>query len=254
MPGVVRTYLLPQLVDPATLAGGIAVVIDQLRASSTICAALASGAVSVVPCLTEDDARRWKDAAPAGSCLAGGEREGTLIPGFDLDNSPTSYTPERIRGKTIAFTTTNGTKAAILAQRADVLFIGCLANLSALTARIGSDERTVHIICAGTRARVTLEDTLAAGAIAEKLEALGRPIHLPDARPDDDSTMIAIRLWRDALARPGGVLESMRISRGARNLIREHLAPDIDACSRIDSTPVVPVFKAPPGAFVLANT
>jgi 2-phosphosulfolactate phosphatase len=250
MPGVVRTYLLPQLVDPAVLVGGIAIVIDQLRASTTICAAIASGATGIIPCMTEDDASAAKKARPPGTCLTGGEREGTLIPGFDLDNSPTAYTPDIIRGKTIAFTTTNGTKAAVLAEGAAVLVAGCLANLTAVARFVGVDDRPVHILCAGTRQRVTLEDTLAAGAIAERLQAAGRPIHLPDARPDDDSSLIAIRLWRDMLTREGGILAAMRESRGGRNLTREKLTADIDACSKVDAYPVVPLFDRTQRMFI----
>ncbi len=253
MPGVIRTYLLPQLVDPAALAGGVAVIIDQLRASTTICAALAAGAAGVVPCLTEDDARTVKAAATPGTCLTGGEREGVLVAGFDLDNSPSSYTDARVRGRTIAFTTTNGTKAAVLARHGEHMVIGCLANVAAVSKYLGADDRTVHLICAGTRERVSKEDAGAAGAIAERLVALGRPTNLPDARPDDDSTLLAINLWRTAREQPGGVLELMTTSRGGRNLIREDLRADIERCAQLDVYPVVPVFDPVSGAFVLAT-
>jgi 2-phosphosulfolactate phosphatase len=253
VPGVIRTYLLPQLVEPDALIGGVAVIIDQLRASTTICAALAAGAAGVVPCLTEDDARRVKAAAPTGSCLTGGERGGVMIAGFDLDNSPASYTPERVAGRTIAFTTTNGTRAAVLCRQGETMLVGCLANLSALTERIGADERPVHLICAGTRTRVSQEDAGAAGAIAERLAALGRPTNLADARPDDDSTLLALNLWRTANARPGGVLELLLASRGGRNLVREGLRADVERCARIDAYPVVPEFDALRG-FCLHST
>jgi 2-phosphosulfolactate phosphatase len=236
-------------VDPALLAGGIAVVIDQFRASTTMCAALANGATGVVPCVSEEEAAAKRAAAPVGTVLAGGEREGRLIPGFDLDNSPTAYTRERVAGKTIAFTTTNGTKAAVLAEKADVLVIGCLANVAALVKFIGVDERVVHVICAGTRQRVTLEDSLAAGAIGEALMNAGRPVQMSDARPDDDSTMMMIDLWRGALVR--GLGGELKRSRGARNLMREGLNGDIEACSVVDGIPVVPVMDRGSGAFVL---
>lgn len=253
MPGIIRTYLLPQLVDPASLPGGVAVIIDQLRASTTICAALASGAAGVVPCLTPDDATRFKAAALSGTVLTGGEREGVLISGFDLDNSPATYTPARVAGKTIAFTTTNGTKAAVLARHGEQMVIGCLGNLDALARHLGADERPIHIICAGTRDRVSKEDVGAAGAIAEKLASLGRPTNLSDARPDDDSTLLAINLWRTVREQPGGVLDLMQTSRGGRNLTREHLTRDIELCARIDAYPVVPLFNAVSGAFTLAT-
>ncbi len=251
MPGVIRTYFLPQLVDPAALAGGVAVIIDQLRASTTICAALASGAAGVAPCLTPADATNMQANALPGTCLTGGEREGVLIAGFDLDNSPASYTPQRVKGKTIAFTTTNGTKAAVLARHGEAMVVGCLGNLGALVAHLGTDDRTIHLICAGTRDRVSKEDIGAAGAIAEWLAALGRPIHLDDARPDDDSTELAINLWRAARDGPGGPFELMRTSRGGRNLTRENLTRDIELCAQVDAYPVVPIFNSVSGTFTL---
>lgn len=250
MPGVIRTYLLPQLVEPDALVGGYAIIIDQLRASTTMCAALAAGAAGVMPCLTEDDARRVKQAGAPGTCLTGGERAGVMIPDFDLDNSPAAYTREVVAGKTIAFTTTNGTRAAVLCKDGETMLVGCLGNLSALAARIGADARPVHLICAGTRTRVSQEDVGAAGAIAERLVALGRPTGLADARPDDDSTLLALNLWRTFSARSGGVLEMLTGSRGGRNLIREGLRSDIELCARIDGYPVVPEFDAARG-FVL---
>ena len=252
MPGVIRTYFLPQLVDPGALAGGVAVIIDQLRASTTICAALASGAAGVAPCLTPADATTMQENALPGTCLTGGERDGVLIAGFDLDNSPASYTPQRVKGKAIAFTTTNGTKAAVLARHGEAMVVGCLGNLGALTRYLGADERTIHLICAGTRDRVSKEDVGAAGAIAEWLAALGRPTNLDDARPDDDSTVLAIDAWRSARDRSGGMMELMQTSRGGRNLIREHLRADIDLCARIDAYPVVPLFNGVSGMFALA--
>jgi 2-phosphosulfolactate phosphatase len=249
MPGHVRTFLLPQLATAQDFAGAVAVMIDQLRASTTICAALAAGATEIIPTLEPEEAERVKSSRPPGACLTGGERGGLLIPGFDLDNSPASYTPQRVAGKAIAFTTTNGTKAALIARDAAALHVGCLANVSALAAAIGADDRPVALLCAGTRDRVTLEDCLAAGAIAAALVAHGRPIHLPDARPDDDSTLLCLRLWESALASPGGVLGALRISRGARNLTREGLADDIARCAVMDVHPVVPTWDAKSASF-----
>lgn len=243
--------MLPALIPPGALDGGVAVVIDQLRASTTICQALASGATRVVPTLEPEEACAIKAAMPLDTCLTGGERNGVLIPGFDLDNSPTHYTRERVGGKTIAFTTTNGTKAAMLAKDAHAMHIGCLANIDALAKSIGLNERVVHLICAGTRDRVTLEDVLAAGAIAERLEQLGRPLRLADARPDDDQGIIALEFWRSQSRKEGGVLNAMSDSRGGRNLAREGLHDDIAWCARVNAVQVVPTWDRVSGSFVL---
>src|SRR5579864_1736813 len=111
-------HLLPALFEPAELEGGVAVVLDVLRASTTIVHALGAGAGSVVPCGEVDETRRLAATFPAESVVLGGERGGTRIGGFDLDNSPASYTNERVHGKTVAFTTTNGTQALIRSRAA----------------------------------------------------------------------------------------------------------------------------------------
>ena len=82
----------------------------------------------------------------------GGERGGVLIPGFDLDNSPLSYTRERVQGKTIIFTTSNGTAALLHAKNAAEILVGSFANVTAICQRVANDPRPVHILCAGTRA------------------------------------------------------------------------------------------------------
>jgi 2-phosphosulfolactate phosphatase len=256
MPGLIRTHLLPQFADPAEppLAGGVAVIIDQLRASTTICAALAAGAKGVYPFFQPEEAVQARDARPPAeraSILLGGERDGLLIPGFDLDNSPLAYTAQRVSGRGIYFTTTNGTKAVQAARQSDRIVMGCLANLSALAELIASGEGPVHLICAGTRDRITLEDVLAAGAIAERLVQRGWSPSLADPRPDDDSTLLAIAVWRDVQKQDGGVLKALIGSRGGRNLCRVGLEKDVIFCAQIDAVPLVP-WLSPDGVFVIA--
>ena len=114
-----NVYALSKLVEPAELAGATAVVIDVLRAGTTIVYALAAGAEQVVPCLEVADARAMVEQFPAGTALLGGERQGLPIEGFDLGNSPDEYEPARVAGKTIVLTTTNGTRAMASAREAD---------------------------------------------------------------------------------------------------------------------------------------
>src|SRR5919201_7009620 len=91
----VQVHLLPQLIPPGRLAGGVAVVVDVLRATTTIVHALAAGCVAVRPCATVEEARALADRLPAGKVLLGGERQGLPLQGFDLGNSPREYTPGR---------------------------------------------------------------------------------------------------------------------------------------------------------------
>lgn len=229
-----RIHLLPTLADPAIFAGCVAVVIDNLRASVTIAAALASGAQCVVPVGTVDEAlstreRLARERPDQPAPLLGGERRGLLIPGFDLDNSPDSYSPQRVAGRVVVFTTTNGTLAIRHASRAAAVYVGSLANLSVLCDRLRADPRPVHVLCAGTGGRITLDDCIPAGAIARSLRDAGHAA--------DDAGELCIAAWesaRHALAR------SMAHTAGGRNLVTLGLAPDVERCAQIDVFPVLP--------------
>src|SRR5437763_3729354 len=107
----VAVHFLPALIPPDALRGGIAVVVDVLRATTVMVHALAAGCEAILPCLEVDEARKVAAGLPEGSFLLGGERLGLPIEGFDLGNSPGSYTSGACRGKTLVMTTTNGTRA-----------------------------------------------------------------------------------------------------------------------------------------------
>src|SRR4051812_17592854 len=109
----VYVHFLPDLVPPGALRGGVAVVVDVLRASTVMIHALAAGSKEVVPCLEIEEARQVKARLPAGTALLAGERHGRPIEGFDLSNSPAEFTAEACRGRTIVLTTTNGTRGVL---------------------------------------------------------------------------------------------------------------------------------------------
>jgi 2-phosphosulfolactate phosphatase len=209
------------------LEGGTAVVIDVLRATSTIVHALDSGAARVVPCKQVDQALVHRGRDPR--VLLGGERGGVRIPGFDLDNSPYSYGPETVAGRTIAFTTTNGTAAVEAARTAAVVYAGAFANLSALLDALGRSSGHVHLICAGTDGEVTLEDVLLAGAVVDRWEP---------SRWASDSAALAADLFR---VRRRRIEETLRESRGGRNLIELGFERDVVWCAREDTCATVPV-------------
>lgn len=230
-------HLLPPPAIPSTDS---AAVIDLLRASTTITRALDAGARRVIPCLHAAEARAHRDrliaaGSPAGSILLGGERAGILIPGFDLDNSPAAYTPDRLSDRTLIFTTTNGTRALLAARTASPCIVACLNNLAAAAARLPADRHT-HLVCAGTHGQISLDDVLCAGALAHIL--LDRGFTLPP----DDPPRIALAL-RCAARSPEALLAVLRDSRGGRNLIDLGLDADIADCARIDSTATVPTLS-----------
>src|SRR4051812_24899969 len=123
-----RAHFLPALVEPEDLAGSTCVVIDVLRATTTIVWALAAGAREVIPCLEVEDARRAIAEYPPGTGVCGGERSGLPIEGFELGNSPAEYTAARVAGKAVIFTTTNGARALFHCHHAQRVLIGAFAN------------------------------------------------------------------------------------------------------------------------------
>jgi 2-phosphosulfolactate phosphatase len=166
---MVSVHLLPSLMPAGTLRGGVAVVIDVLRATTTIVHALARGCPAVIPCGEIDEAREVAAGLPRGSAILGGERRGEPIPGFDLGNSPGAYTADACRGKTLVMTTTNGTRALLASLEAEVVLVGAFVNLAATVQRLIHEKRPIHLICAGTEGRISYEDSLLAGALASRL-------------------------------------------------------------------------------------
>lgn len=162
-------------------------MIDVLRASTTIATALAAGAAGVVP-VRDLVAARSLAARLGPDVLTGGERGGRRIDGFDLGNSPGEYTPDRVNGRTIVFTTTNGTAAVEACGSAAEILVGAIVNRAAVAvacqmlSRLHADA-PVHLVCAGTDGMVTLEDILGAGAILDAAVAPDGPATPADLDP-----------------------------------------------------------------------
>ncbi|GAA4425629.1 2-phosphosulfolactate phosphatase [Bremerella cremea] len=230
----IDVYLLPALMGEADLSQGVAVVIDVLRATTTIVHAVANGADYVMPQLTIEEAREQKTQLP--TALLGGERGGQKIEGFDLGNSPAEYPAQRVKGRPIIFTTTNGTKAMQACKSARDIFIAAFVNLTALCNELAEHEH-IHIVCAGTEGEITREDVLLAGAIVDHL-SLGRleSIEL------NDQAQIAADAWREAKTglTMSTLAERLKRSRGGRNVLRIGLEADIEIAATLDKFDVVP--------------
>jgi 2-phosphosulfolactate phosphatase len=177
------------------LAGGIAVVIDVLRATTVMVHALAAGCEAVIPCAEIDEAREIAATRPPGSSILAGERHGLPIPGFDLGNSPSAFTPDVCRGKTLIITTTNGTRAILASLEAEQILLGALVNRLATSERLvvnllKRNGRPVHLVCAGTDGHISFEDSLLAGALAAKLWSMRAPL-------GNDEALIAASTWNE---------------------------------------------------------
>ena len=136
------------------------VIVDIFRATSAICTAFHFGVKEIIPVATVEEAMAYKKEG----YMVGAERDGNIVDGFDFGNSPFSYMDERIKGKSIVLTTTNGTKAITIAKEAEGILIGSFLNLNALADFLIEDGKSVLIQCAGWKNRFNLEDTLFAGA------------------------------------------------------------------------------------------
>jgi 2-phosphosulfolactate phosphatase len=237
MNSTLEVYFLPELTTAENLAGKTVVVIDVLRATTTIAHALAAGARQVFVCETVDEARELAATLPGS--LLGGERGGVRIEGFDLGNSPTEYAPEVVRGKTVIFTTTNGTRAMRVAGQARQLLLGAFVNFSAVCDALRREPAisgAIVLLCAGTDRQVTREDVLFAGAVTDELcRAGGFRIN--------DQAAIAADAWRVAardLRGAAPLAETLRETRGGQNLIDLGLERDIAIAADIDRLTHVP--------------
>jgi len=235
MPRPILVHLLPALFKPESLRGGLAVVIDVLRATSTIIHALAHGARAIVPCAEIDEARRLAEQQLPGTALLAGERGGLPIPGFNLGNSPEEFTAQAVKGKKIVMTTTNGTRALIAAKTARRVLVAALTNLSQVVVETRQQSGPVHLVCAGTDGRITLEDALCAGGIARWLQHFGDEL---DA--SDDATQLAINLYETYGPDYDRTFNLLRASRGGRNLTECGLEGDISDCAQQDRFDIVP--------------
>jgi 2-phosphosulfolactate phosphatase len=232
----VQVHLLPGLAPEGRLRGVVAVVIDVLRATTTIVHALAAGATCVRPVAEVEEARTLADSMRAGRVLLGGERGGEKLPGFDLGNSPLEYTPQRCRGSTVVLTTSNGTRALLRAAEAGRVLVAAFVNFSAVCELLRADACPVHIICSGTEGEVSLEDTLLAGALVNDLRD-GYVLRLNDSA----------RLAWDCFEHHGRVLEgALEIGKGGARLRALGYDDDIRAAARVDQFNLVPELRRNP--------
>ncbi len=218
----------PLLYDKYHSDSNVVVVCDILRATTSICTALGNGATEVIPIRSVEEARKYKEQ---GYMLAG-EREGITLDFADFGNSPFNFTPERVAGKPIAYSTTNGTKAVFLGKDSKGVVIGAFINIAAVAHYLRQQRQNVLVLCAGWKGKFCLEDTLFAGALAETLMADG--LYTTEC----DSAHAALDLWSIAKTDLMGYVQKM----AQRERLRAKGLDDVlDYCFTIDTSSVVPV-------------
>jgi 2-phosphosulfolactate phosphatase len=235
-------HLLPSLIPPGSLRGGVAVVVDVLRATTVMVHALAAGCEAIIPCAEIDEAQVAAAGLPPGKALLAGEREGLPIPGFDLGNSPAEFTPELCRGKTLVMTTTNGTRAILASLEADRVYIASFTNLQATAQEISvqflkrDHGQSIHVVCAGTDGQISFEDSLLAGALTGKITELRLPQSPEAKRLGNDEALIVLSQWLEVELflerRP--LAQLLSLGRGGQNLQGIGRALDIDQAADFD--------------------
>jgi 2-phosphosulfolactate phosphatase len=225
-----ETCFAPGLYKPEEHVNSIVVIIDILRSSSAICTAFANGAASILPVADAAEAREYK----LKGYLVAAERDGFVLDFADFGNSPYNFTREKVEGKTIVYSTTNGTGIINQASTAHMIAIGSFLNLTALTDWIIKMERDVLLFCAGWKNRFNLEDTVCAGAIAARMMETGL------FNTVCDSTNAAMDLWAQACNDLPGYIDKA----AQRSRLRDKKLDDcIGFCLTIDFTDKIPVMK-----------
>jgi 2-phosphosulfolactate phosphatase len=227
----------PAGLTSAEVQGRTAFVIDILRATTSICAALNHGAKALIPVASTEEALRLAQTIGSADVLLAGEKNCLRIPGFHLGNSPLEMTESTVRGKTLIVTTTNGTKALLACQGAAAVYGACAANLgvSADKARetLERDGRML-IVCAGRDGAFSLDDAYCAGRLAAAALGGSRP-----RRGLNDAAIASLDLVR----RYGGDWERpLRYSRAGRELIKLGFRDDVLDAARLDAYPVLAHF------------
>lgn len=222
----VDVCLSPDLIHLYPIEDRVVVVVDILRATSCIVTALAHGVASVTPVASLEECRAMKSR---GYCISG-ERNGEKVEGFDLGNSPFEYMNEELKGRNIAFTTTNGTQAIEKAKSARNVIVGSFLNVTSTVNYLRSQENNVLILCSGWKGRVNLEDTVFSGAL---IQMLGEA-YIPEC----DAPKMALYLYEQARDDIKGFL---RNASHVQRLNRLHNEEDIAFCLERDRYDVVPV-------------
>lgn len=214
--------------------GKTVVVIDVLRASSTILTGLANGAKGVIPAEDMGAAGKVAQNLDPSRYLLCGERDGKQIEGYDLGNSPSEYSKDVVEGKTLILTTTNGTKAIARCSQASKILIAGFLNLSAVATMLKNETAEIIIVCSGWKGRLSLEDVLCAGNLISKI--------FDGNLPDDakDGAKVAMGLYE----RFGNeITKTVSSTNHAKRLAELGYASDIADCCLSDKYDFVPVLS-----------
>ena len=222
--------LSPNLISLFKLEGKIVVIIDIFRATSSICYGIGNGAEAIIPVAEVEECVAYRDKHH--DYLIAAERNGEVVKGFDFGNSPFSYTHEKVNGKTIVLTTTNGTQALHLSKAANKIVIGSFLNLTAVCNWLKQQPQDIILVCAGWKGNFNLEDTLFAGAVVYNLKDEGYQL--------DDAAIAADDMYGLAKTDLNTYLKKTSHSERLKQL---GIEADIEFCLNVDITTAIPVLQ-----------
>jgi 2-phosphosulfolactate phosphatase len=229
MSRTIEVCLTPALLHLYNIEKSIVVVIDILRATSSITYGIENGAEAIIPVAHVEDCLAYADK---GFLLAA-ERNGEVVKGYDFGNSPFSYTAEKVGGKTVVLTTTNGTKALHLAQeRAHKVVIGSFLNLTSLCDWLKTQDKNVLLLCSGWKDNFNLEDTLFAGAVVNVLRN--------DFKHIDDACVVAEDMY---LMAKDDLRTYLHKSSHSHRLAALNIEEDVKFCLKLDICKAIPVLE-----------
>lgn len=226
--------LYPVYHDPEA----IVVVVDVFRATTTMAAAFQNGVSSIRPVASVEEAMEYKRKG----WLVGAERNVKRCDFADFGNSPFDYTPEKVTGRDVIFTTTNGTKAITIAKSAYHVITGAFINLQAVVDFCRKHGRDVVVLCSGWQDKVNIEDTLFGGALVDVLVSTG------EYEPATDAAIIARDMWRN---NRNNLLTYIDPTDHMVRLKANHLADSVPYCLTLNSAEVVPELTIEEGILVL---
>lgn len=229
----IKVHLSPLTVDEMEMKDKNVVVIDVLRASTTIATALRNGAKEIIPVNSVENAVKVSGSLFGDVTLRAGERNAKMIEGFNLGNSPREYTREVVQGKSIIFMTTNGSTAILRARYAKNLVIAGFINVSSIIEFLKNLNEDFVIICAGNDNNYCLEDTVCAGRIIKKfIRGVDANVVLDDA----GNTAIILDTYYGKQ-----IGKMLKLCDHGRYLSEIGFGDDLKICGSIDSINVLPI-------------
>ncbi|MEW6375239.1 MAG: 2-phosphosulfolactate phosphatase [Thermodesulfobacteriota bacterium] len=226
---------LPSFPDPDILSNRTVIVIDVLRATSVIVQAMSQGAMEIIPVATVEEAFQMARTFPQGSTLLGGEMGSRKIEGFDLGNSPREYVAEKVKGKRLILTTTNGTKAFHLVASCQEIMVASFLNIGATAQRCVELNQDLLIFPSGDEGRLSIEDTVCGGMLIDLI--LGERKVTIDLT---DASQMARILYQRFEGKP---VEAFYLSSHGKDLIARGFEEDFTYCAQTNIAKIVPSFR-----------